>query len=225
MTMNKMMKCPRRVTPSAINTILASPQGVTSLEEMVSIIRPRSNLAVSDQRGSNLVSAFQIGAKLINRTGYLPKPHKFDVIQLPDTVSQDEFLRPFDLLMVTSGQRVGDVSIAPPDTPMPGAGGWVVNRSLTILRANSPDDAICLAVFLRSELGWHVMQELTPGAVRDHFPGRTLRRIPIPVMTEAHRMQVKAVLDKQDALRLQLNELQEALYQSRSDIWPYDGDA
>ena len=223
--MNKMMKYPHRETRSAVNTILASPQGVTPLDEVVSIIRPRSTLAVSDQRGSGLVSAFQIGAKLINHTGYLPNPEKFDVILLPETVNKEEFLRPFDVLMVTSGQRMGDVSIAPPETPEPGSGGWVVNRSLTILRANSPDDAICLAVFLRSELGWTAMLELTPGAVRDHFSSLTLRRIPIPVMTEAHRLQVKAVMEKQEVLQKQLHELREALYQSRSDIWPYDDDA
>ena len=199
MTMNKMMKYPMRETPSAINTILASPHGFSLLEEVVSIIRPRSTQAVTDQRGSDLVSAFQIGAKHINHTGYLPKPDKLDVILLRETVNKDEFLRPFDVLMVTSGQRMGDVGIAPPKTPEPRSGGWVVNRSLSILRANSPDDAICLAVFLRSELGWTAMLELTPGAVRDYFPGQTLRRIPISVMSEAHRIQAMAVLDKQDA--------------------------
>jgi hypothetical protein len=61
------MKYPQRETPSAINNILCSPQGVTPLDDVVSIIRPRSTLAVSDQRGSDLVSAFQIGAKLSNR--------------------------------------------------------------------------------------------------------------------------------------------------------------
>lgn len=223
--MNKMMKYPQRETPSAINTILASPQGVTSLEDVVSIIRPRATLAVTYQRGSDLVSALQIGVKHINHMGFLPKPDKFDLILLPEMVNKEEFLRPFDVLIVTNGQRMGDVSIAPPETPEPGAGGWVVNQSLTILRASSPDDAICLAVFLRSELGWTAMLELTPGAVRDHFPGRTLRQIPIPVMTETHRMQVKAVLAKQDVLQKQLHELREALYQSRSEIWPYDGDA
>jgi hypothetical protein len=52
--------------------------------------------------------------------------------------------------MVTGGQRTGDVSIAPPETPEPepGPGGWVVNRSLAILRTNSPDDANYLAAFL-----------------------------------------------------------------------------
>lgn len=69
------------------------------------------------------------------------------------------------------------------------------------------------------------MLELTSGAVRAHFPDRTLRQIPIPVMTAAHRMQVKAVLAKQDVLQKQMHELREAMYQSRSDIWPYDGDA
>ena len=136
------MKYPMRETPSAINTILATPHGFTPLEEVVSIIRPRLTLprAVSDQRGSDLVSAFQISAKHINHTGYLPKPDKLDVILLPETVNKDEFLRPFDVLMVTSGQRMGDVGIAPPKTPEPGPGGWVVNRSLSILRANSPPE-------------------------------------------------------------------------------------
>jgi hypothetical protein len=206
--MNKMMKYPRRETPSAITTILASPQGVTPLEQVVSIIRPRSTLAVSYQRGSDLVSVFQIAAKHINRTGFLPKPDNFDVIQLPDPVNRDEFLRPYDVLMVTSGQRMGEVSIAPPETPEPGAGGWVVNRSLTILRANNPDDAICLVVFLRSELGWTAMLELTPGAVRAHFPDRKLRQIPIPVMIEAHRNQATDLLEKQEALRKKLSEIQ-----------------
>jgi hypothetical protein len=50
--------------------------------------------------------------------------------------------------MVTGGQRTGDVSIAPPETPEPVPGGWVVNRSLAILRTNSPDDANYLAAFL-----------------------------------------------------------------------------
>ena len=130
--MNKMMKYPQRKTPSVISTILASPQGVTLLEEVVSIIRPRSTLAVSYQRGSDLVSAFQIGAKGINCTGFLPKPDNFDVIQLPETVNRDEFLRPYDVLMVTSGQRIGDVSIAPPETPKPEAGGWVVGGESVI---------------------------------------------------------------------------------------------
>lgn len=222
--MKKMKKYPMSEVPTAINTIRALPHGFTSLEAVVSIIRPRSTLPVSDQRGSNLVSVFQIGAKLINRTGFLPKPNKFDVIQLPDTVSEDEFLRPFDLLMVTGGQRMGDVSIAPPDTPEPGPGGWVVNRSLAILRANSPDNAICLAAFLRSELAWHAIQEMTPGAVRNHFPDRTMRRIPIPVMTEAHRTQVSAMLKKQEALSMKLNEIQNELHQSRAEIWMYEGE-
>lgn len=91
--MNKIMKYPQRDTPSAINTILSSPQGFTHLEEVVSIIRPRSTLAVTDQRGSDVVGAFQIGAKHINRTGYLPKPEKFDAILLPETVNKEEFLR------------------------------------------------------------------------------------------------------------------------------------
>lgn len=69
MKMNKMMKYPQRETPSAINTIRASSHGFTPLEEVVSIIRPRLTLtlAVSDQRDSDLVSAFQIGAKHINQ--------------------------------------------------------------------------------------------------------------------------------------------------------------
>ena len=69
------------------------------------------------------------------------------------------------------------------------------------------------------------MLELTPSAVREYFPDQTLRRIPIPVMSQAHRIQAMAVLDKQDVLQQQLHELRTALYQSRSDIWPYQGDA
>lgn len=223
--MIEMMKFPKRETPTAIDTIMASPHGFKLLEEVVSIIRPRSTLPAIDQCSSDLVSVFQIGVKLINRTGYLPKPDKFSVVQLPDTVNKEEFLRPFDVLMVTSGQRMGDVSIAPPQTPEPGPGGWVVNRSLTILRASTPEDAICLAVFLSSELGWHAMLEMTPGAVRERFQERTLRRIPIPVMTEAYRNQATDLLAKQEVLRKKLSEIREVLYQSRSEIWSYEGEA
>jgi hypothetical protein len=210
-------------TISAIDTLMALHWGSKPLEEVVTIIRPRSTLALHHQGDSSFVSAFQIAVKHIHCYGYLPKPDKFDAIQLIGTLNKVEFLRPFDVLMVTCGQRIWDVSIAPPETPEPGPGGWVVNRSLAILRANSPDDAICLAAFLRSELAWHAMQEMTPGTVRNHLPDRAMRQIPIPVMTQAYRNQVSAILKKQEALSMKSNEIRNELHKSRTEIWGYKG--
>lgn len=67
------------------------------------------------------------------------------------------------------------------------------------------------------------MQEMTPGAVRNHFPDRTMQRIPIPVMMDAHRNQVSTVLKKQEALCIKLNEIQNKLYPSRAEIWMHEG--
>ena len=162
------------------------------LEKIADVIRP---LPASEP--ANPIDAWEIGAAELTSSGYLDKPSRAVKVQNIDKRDIDQFVRPLDVILAIKGS-VGKVAIAPPDTPPPGPGGWVIGQSMIILRSNSPTvSPYALVVFLRSDVGQELLGEITTGATIRFLQVKEIRRLMIPAPSPSENGQINSLFNKQ----------------------------
>lgn len=197
---------------SRVDHILAA-YPTENLELQASILRPIPVTQLDEP-----ILAKEVGAADILDSGFIAPPAKDVSVTGPLSRSEDQFLRPFDIVMVIKGS-VGKVSIAPADTPAPGPGGWVVGQSMAIVRAKNATKAMALAVFLRSDIGQELIRRLIAGAAIPFLQIRALQQLKVPVLTGIELERAASVLDEQQQVRQELMRLQERLAAIQFSEW------
>jgi type I restriction enzyme M protein len=187
------------------------------LSDVTTILRP-----IANNQDADLAPAFEVGAADIFDNGYIPPPTKTVTIGDRWGKGDDQFLRPNDIVMVIKGS-VGKVSIAPPNTPPAGPGGWVVGQSMAIFRTNEDIDPLHLVVFLRSGIGQEQIRRISAGAAIPFLQIKELRQIRVPVATPELSLVTHAIIAKQDALRKKIADLEAELKSVKCEQWELPG--
>ena len=186
---------------------------VRSIEDIATIVRPILSANIEEP-----IPALEVGAQDVVNSGYIDQPQKSVVVEGHHRRNNAQFLRPMDIVMVVKGS-VGKISIAPPDTPAPGPGGWVIGQTMAVIRTNGDIDPRGLVVFLRSDFGQELLRRLVCGSAISFLQTRELRQLKVPVLTQAQTRQAVAVLDKQQQVFQEILKLQKDLKLLQVDAW------
>lgn len=197
---------------AALDSVLSSTQ-MRQLGDVASIIRP-----IASNQNFDTVPALEVGAADIFDNGFIPTPTKKVTVADRWGRGEDQFLRPYDVVMVIKGS-VGKVSIAPGNTPPAGPGGWVVGQSMAILRANEGCDPYQLVVFLRSGIGQEQIRRIVAGAAIPFLQVRELRQFRVPVGNLEIAARAHEIITKQDSLRQQIASLEAELKSVKCEQW------
>jgi type I restriction enzyme M protein len=195
-----------------MNKLLAA-YPMQKMEDLATIIRP-----ILGEKTEEAIEAFEVGAQDIATNGYIESPQKIVSVAGDTNKNDTQFLRPLDIVMVIKGS-VGKVSIAPPDTPAPGQGGWVIGQTMAVIRTKKGTDPRGLVVFLRSDFGQELLRRLVAGAAISFIQTRELRHLTVPVLTPEQVDQAVSVLEKQHQLNLEMRRLKTELDSIHVDAW------
>lgn len=201
---------------AALDRILNSTE-MRQLGDVANIIRP-----IASTQDFDTVPALEVGAADIFDNGFIPTPTKEVTVADRWGRGEDQFLRPYDVVMVIKGS-VGKVSIAPENTPPAGPGGWVVGQSMAILRVNEGFDPYQLVVFLRSGIGQEQIRRIVAGAAIPFLQVRELRNFQVPAGNLEMRAQAHEIITKQDSLRQQIASLEAELKTVKYEQWELPG--
>ena len=200
----------------ALDRILNSTE-MRQLGDVANIVRP-----IASTQDFDTVRALEVGAADIFDNGFIPTPAKEVTVADRWGRGEDQFLRPYDVVMVIKGS-VGKVSIAPENTPPAGPGGWVVGQSMAILRVNEGFDPYQLVVFLRSGIGQEQIRRIVAGAAIPFLQVRELRNFQVPAGNLEMRAQAHEIITKQDSLRQQIASLEAELKTVKYEQWELPG--
>jgi type I restriction enzyme M protein len=205
----------RYVMDDAMNRMnkLLAAYPLQKMEDLTTIIRP-----ILGEKTEETIEAFEVGAQDIATNGYIESPQKIVSVAGDTNKNDTQFLRPLDIVMVIKGS-VGKVSIAPPDTPAPGQGGWVIGQTMAVIRTRKGTDPRGLVVFLRSDLGQELLRRLVAGAAISFIQTRELRQLMVPVLTPEQVDQAVSVLEKQHQLNQEMHRLKMELDSIHVDAW------
>ena len=200
----------------ALDRVLSSTE-MRQLSDVADIIRP-----MASNQNFDIVPALEVGAADIFDNGFIPLPTKEVTVADRWGRGEDQFLRPFDIVMVIKGS-VGKVSIAPEHTPPSGVGGWVVGQSMAILRTIEGGDPYQLVVFLRSDIGQEQIRRIAAGAAIPFLQMRELRQIRVPAANSEMAVLAHEIIAKQDSLRQQIASLEAELKSVKCEQWELPG--
>jgi type I restriction enzyme M protein len=199
-----------------LDRVLATTE-MRQLGEVANIIRP-----IASKQDLDVVQALEVGAADIFENGFIPTPTKAVTVADRWGRGEDQFLRPYDIVMVIKGS-VGKVSIAPEETPPAGPGGWVVGQSMAIFRTNEDIDPYQLVVFLRSGIGQEQIRRIAAGAAIPFLQMRELRQIRVPAPNSNTSVLAREIIAKQDSLRQQIASLEAELKSVKCEQWELPG--
>lgn len=190
-----------------------------TLDSLVTIIRPAKKPKVGGDE-----EAFEVSVLEFPEFGYLQQPQ--NAIPLPPQGVSDRdlatFLQPLDIVIVIKG-NTGLTAIAPGNVPSPGPGGWVVNQSCLILRADpTVIQAKALFMYLRSGVGQTFLRGLVAGATMPLIQLRALKKLSVIVPSPLEQAKVAQTFDEIVQTQNQIEVLKETQRQKEATHWALD---
>ncbi|MEM1369836.1 MAG: restriction endonuclease subunit S, partial [Cyanobacteria bacterium P01_H01_bin.15] len=142
------------------------------------------------------------------RFGYLSELEKkvvFSEVVLSRQQHDLLFLRPHDVVVSIKG-LTGAVAIAPQSTPPAGEGGWLVNQSCLILRANEKIiDPVYLYMYLASEAGQALLAQISNGASTSMISIQSLKSLAVPIPTMKEMREMTEIFYEQVSLQQEID--------------------
>lgn len=206
---NYQLEVSRYVLPAKLqkaHSYTSQPDGryeVKQLGDCVETIRPIAKLYKGGE-----ISAKELMTSDFPRFGYLSDPEK--KVDFSESVLSKEqrdllFLRSHDVVISIKG-LTGAVAIAPPNTPPPGKGGWLVNQSCLILRAKKAAiDPVYLYMYLASEAGQELLAQISNGASTSLISIQSLKTLPVPIPTMREMRATTEVFYEQVSLQQEVD--------------------
>ncbi len=211
----------RYVLPNSQKKLMArlDTEPTVTLSKLVSTVRP---MLVSQREEVETMTAMEISVSDLPSYGFIQATGR--LVQVPsqlDTRTEQQFLRPFDIVLIVKGS-VGRVGIVPQDVPPPGPGGWIAGQSAIVLRVGNEStmDARALAVLLRSAIGQELLNSIVSGASSIKLIQlRELERLKILLPdAESSRRAIQS-LEKEAYLQQEIERLRHEQAMVAADLW------
>lgn len=178
------------------------------------------------QDEENSIEVWEIGAADLPPYGYISTPGRtLKVDKQIAAKNKHQFLRPHDIVLIIKGS-VGKVGIVPDNIPEPGAGGWVIGQSATILRAQQPGpiDPRAVLVFLRSQLGQELLNSIVSGATIQLIQLRELVRLQVVIPPLEAAKKIAKAIEAEAEIQSEIDRLRLKQSQIAEEIWNLGAD-
>ncbi|MEL7070140.1 MAG: N-6 DNA methylase [Cyanobacteria bacterium J06581_3] len=154
--------------------------------------------------------------------GYLKQPER-KVSFSDSALGEDQlyrlFIQPHDIVLSIKG-LTGRVAIAPPDTPPPGPDGWLANQSCLILRTEQKQiDPVYLFLYLASEAGQALLQQISTGASTALIQLQPLKALPIPIPPRQEMHEISQTFYRQVAIQEEISQRRAEQIQLSKKYW------
>ncbi len=211
----------RYVLPSSQKQLQAklSEAPTIALGKLVSTVRP---MLITNREGEETIEAMEVSVADLPSYGFIQATGR--IVKVPcslDAKSAQQFLRPFDIVLIVKGS-VGKVGIVPYDVPPPGPGGWIAGQSAIVLRVpdDSDVDARALAVLLRSAIGQELLNGIVSGASSIKLIQlRELERLPVLITDQETNDRAIHALEKEADLQQAIDRLRQEQSKTAADLW------
>lgn len=200
---------------------------VAVLEDLVSFIRPPAVVSskdaekISDDDGMADESAtvHEIGAADLPAYGYVTQPSRKVTLD-PKARAGDQFLRPYDILLIVKGS-VGKVGIVARDEETLEDRRWVAGQSAMVLRVRDPErcDPRALFMQLRSPFGQELLKRVTSGATIPLIQLKELRKLEVTVPPKDVERQAIEALDEESRIEGRISQLRAQQAQLADALW------
>ncbi|MOA09008.1 hypothetical protein D3C78_1288140 [compost metagenome] len=179
-------------------------------------------MLITNREGEETIEAMEVSVADLPSYGFIQATGR--IVKVPsslDAKSAQQFLRPFDIVLIVKGS-VGKVGIVPHDVPPPGPGGWIAGQSAIVLRV--PDDSVvdarALAVLLRSAIGQELLNGIVSGASSIKLIQlRELERLPVLITDQETNDRAIHALEKEADLQQAIDRLRQEQSQTAADLW------
>ncbi|MBF0239048.1 MAG: N-6 DNA methylase [SAR324 cluster bacterium] len=128
-------------------------------------------------------------------------------------------LKPYDLLIVIKG-RIAEVGMV---GDIPGEEIWVAGQAFQIIRLpdqNKKNEAIVLLMFLKSGTGQTLLRQMSTGSNTQVILSRSLKTMPVPVLTEVEKSAVIARFHQERDLIRQIQSLHQQIERLHETFLP-----
>ncbi|MDV7211337.1 N-6 DNA methylase [Azotobacter beijerinckii] len=211
----------RYVLPSSQKKLLArlNAEPTASLGELVSTVRP---MLISPREEGETIEVMEVTVSDLPPYGFIQATGR--MVKVPshlDARAEQQFLRPFDIVLIVKGS-VGKVGIIPNDVPPPGPGGWIAGQSAIVLRVpeKSAIDARALAMLLRSAIGQELLNGIVSGASSIKLIQlRELERLQILLPDQESSQHAIHALEKEADLQQEIDRLRQEQAKIAADLW------
>lgn len=195
------------------------------LEDLVSLVRPP--LIYRDRERTNndgltedfALEALEIGAPDLPEFGYITTPGRRVTLD-PKARGVDQFLQPFDIVLLVKGS-VGKVGIVSVEGTQKGGLPWIAGQSAIVLRkrGNAGIDPRALFVQLRSPMGQEFLTSVVSSATISLIQLKELRRLPVMVTDFAKQQAAIDALEHEAALEEQIVAYRHQQAECANQLW------